>query len=56
MTHQTVNTATETHVIVTDNEVVLERGLTLKQAESQLCYYLSNGEDAFIGSEIDWPQ
>lgn len=41
------------HTIVTEDGEVLERGLTLFEAEVALCNAINNGYDAYIGDDED---
>lgn len=43
------------HTIVTDDDEILERGLTLEEAEIALCRAINNGYDAYIGDEEPTP-
>ena len=43
-------------VIVTDDDTVLDNGLSLAEAEKRLLYYIKHGENAYIGAEADWKE
>jgi len=44
----------DTYCIVTDENEVIEAGLSLYEAEHKLARYLNNGEDCYLAHQSDY--